>query len=72
MTDAELVSLLRSSLPPASDTRNADLWPRLLARAAAPPAWSWLDAGLAAAVVAGILTALAIRPDWILMLAYHL
>ena len=73
MTDAELAALLRSALRPVQDDLQAgDLWPRLLARAEEPPAWSWLDLGVAAGAVAGLLAALATRPDWIVLLAYHL
>lgn len=69
MTDAELAALLREALPPVDDGLPAgDLWPRLVARTAAPPAWSWLDVGIAA----GIVAALIARPDWIVLLAYHL
>jgi hypothetical protein len=73
MTDAELAALLRSALRPVQDDiRAGDLWPRLLARTEVPPVWSWLDLGLAAGALAGVLATLATRPDWIVLLAYHL
>jgi hypothetical protein len=73
MTDAELAALLRATLPLADHAPTGDLWPRLLARASAPPiAWSRLDLGLAAAILAGTLAILALRPGWLLLLAYHL
>jgi len=73
MTDAELTVLLRSALPPMDESAPVgDLWPRLLTRAARPSAGSRADLGVAAGLVAGLLGVLATRPDWILLLVYHL
>ena len=43
------------------------LWPSLLKRSEDRPSGSWLDVGLAAGVVLVFL----IRPDWLVLLAYH-
>ncbi len=70
MTDDErLGRLLRAALPPIeAGTTSRDLWPRVVSRCQAPVAWSWLDAGLAAAVVIVLL----LFPNWLWLLAYHL
>jgi hypothetical protein len=39
-----------------------------VSRCRAPDRWSWLDVGLSAAVV----LVLALFPDWLWLLAYHL
>lgn len=47
-------SLRRTVRPVARTPAPRDLWPRLRERIERPrPAWSWLDAALAAAVVLG-------------------
>jgi len=70
MTDDEhLGRLLRSALPPIeAGASSRDPWPRVVSRCQAPVAWSWLDAGLAAAVVIVLL----LFPSWLWLLAYHL
>ena len=70
MTDDEhLERLLRSALRPTEASASSrDLWPRVVSRCQAPVAWSWLDAGLAAAVVIVLL----LFPSWLWLLAYHL
>ena len=69
MTDDECVALVRAAIHPTDDERPArDLWPAVRARAAAGPHWSWVDLAMAAAAGA----ALAMNPQWISLLAYHL
>ena len=70
MTDDErLGRLLRSALPPIeAGASSRDPWPRVVSRCQASVAWSWLDAGLAAAVVIVLL----LFPSWLWLLAYHL
>jgi len=67
MTDGELQQLLRDAMRSADD-RPRDLWPRVAARFAERPRWSYLDLGLAAAAA----VALAVFPQWLWLLAYHL
>jgi hypothetical protein len=69
MTDDDLETLLRGALPPMTDERpERDVWPSLLERVDARHGWAWLDLGLAAAIV----IVLAIFPEWLSLLAYHL
>ena len=69
MTDEELKALLRSSIvPPAEGGPRRDLWPDVAGRFDETARWSFIDVGLAAAVV----VALAIFPEWLWLLAYHL
>ena len=69
MTDERLQELLLTALKPSADAApRRDLWPRMANRFEQAPRWSYLDLGLAAAVVA----ALAIYPEWLWALAYHL
>lgn len=69
MTDERLQELLRNAMPPSTGQSPArDLWPRMSNRFERAPRWSYLDLGLAAAVIA----ALAIFPEWLWPLAYHL
>ena len=69
MTDEQLKDLLRASIPPAADDgRGRDVWPELAFRFEQGPRWSYLDLGLAAAVAVG----LAVFPEWLWLLAYHL
>lgn len=68
--DTHLTSLLRAAVPPigAGAAPMRDLWPLVAERSQAGPAWSWLDAGLAA----GAAIVLLLRPDWLVLLAYYL
>ena len=69
MTDERLESLLRAAVPPSlDDGPRRDLWPVLARRFDDPPKWSYLDLSLAAAVV----VVLAIFPEWLWLLVYHL
>ena len=69
MTDERLQELLRSALPPSTgESRARDLWPRMANRFERTPRWSYVDLSLAAAVIA----TLAIFPEWLWPLAYHL
>ena len=69
MTDDRLTELLRAALPPAPDERPAhDLWPAVARRFDRTPRWSYVDLSLAAAAA----IALAINPEWLWLLAYHL
>jgi len=69
MTDDDrLRALLGSAFPETSLPPAPDLWPSVVARLTAPVKPSWLDVGLVAAIV----TALAMVPGWLLLLAYHL
>ena len=66
--DTRLLDLLRSAVPPVvASGASIDRWPLVVKRCQERPHWSWLDAGLAAVVVATLLT----RPDWLVLLAYH-
>ncbi len=70
MTEHETLDrLLRRALPPVPDPGpSRDLWPAVVSRCQARPAWSWLDLGLAALVA----VLLFLFPDWLWLLAYHL
>jgi hypothetical protein len=69
MTDGECVTLLRATVRPTDDQRPAtDLWPAVRARAHGASGWSWVDLAMAAAAAA----ALAMNPQWLSVLAYHL
>ena len=69
MTDDELKSLLRAAVPPSTgDGPTHDVWPQVASRFEQHRRWSYLDLGLAAAVVATF----AIFPEWLWPLAYHL
>ena len=70
MTDDDrLRVLVRGVLPPtADDAPHRDVWHRVASRVDAGPEWSWLDVGLAAAV----LIALLMFPRGLILLAYHL
>jgi hypothetical protein len=69
MTDERLGEILRAALPQsAADDAPRDLWPSLGSRLDRGPRWSFVDLGLAAAVVATLL----MFPEWLWVLAYHL
>ena len=69
MTDERLTELVRAALPPSrTDGPSHDAWPRVASRLERRPRWSYLDLGLAAAAA----IVLAIFPEWIWLLAYHL
>jgi hypothetical protein len=69
MTDDECVALVRAAIPPTGDEHPArDLWSSVRAGAHTPPRWSWLDLAVAAAAA----VALAMNPQWLSLLAYHL
>jgi len=69
MTDDRLKELLRGAMALAdSDEPRRDLWPRLASRFDERPRWSYVDLGLAAAAA----IALAVFPEWLWLLAYHL
>jgi hypothetical protein len=67
--EERIEKLLREALPvTAAPGPASDLWPEIVARAQAPERWSWLDLGIAAAVVLALLW----RPGWLWLLLYHL
>jgi hypothetical protein len=69
MTDERLGQLLRGALPPTQDgAPQSDLWPSLEERLDESPHWSLIDIGLGIAA----LLALAIFPEWLLPLVYHM
>ena len=69
MTDERLQELLLTAMSPSSDEGpKRDLWPQLANRFEQTPQWSYVDLSLAAAVFA----ALAMFPEWLWPLAYHL
>ena len=69
MHDEELQALLRSAMrAPDVDGPSADLWPRVIERMQARPGSHWVDIALAAAILA----LLAMFPQWMFLLAYHL
>lgn len=66
--DTRIEVLLRSALPPVvAVTPSRDMWPRIVTRSKDQQTWSWLDIGLAA----GIAIVLILRPDLLMLLAYH-
>lgn len=66
--DTRVLALLRSAIPPvATAAPSRDMWPRIVKRSRDRPKWSWLDVGLGV----GVATALVVRPDLLLLLAYH-
>jgi hypothetical protein len=69
MTDDRLGQLLRETLPPTQDSApQNDLWPSLVERLDEGPRWSRLDVALGVAA----LLALAVFPEWLLPLVYHM
>jgi hypothetical protein len=70
MTDDQpLRLLLQSALPPMTDRGPArDVWPSIAHRRPVPSGWPWGDLGVAAAAA----LALALSPDLLWLLAYHL
>jgi hypothetical protein len=69
MTEELIKDLLRSALPPASrQSPSRDLWPHVVNRIEASPAWSWLDTSVAV----GVTIAVLIFPKAILLIAFHL
>ena len=69
MTDELLKDLLRSALPPANRPGpTRDLWPQVVSRIGAPPAWSWLDT----CVAAGVAISLLVFPKALLLIAFQL
>ncbi len=69
MTDELIKDLLRSALPPASrQSPSRDLWPQVVNRIEASPAWSWLDTSVAV----GVTIPLLVFPKAILLIAFHL
>ena len=69
MTDQRLGELLRVALPPVEDAApRRDLWPALVERLDEGSHWSLLDVGLGLAA----LLALAIFPEWLVPLVYHM
>ena len=69
MTDERLKELLRGAISrPDAEEPQRDLWPQMAARLGESPRWSYIDLGLAAAAA----VALAVFPEWLWLLAYHL
>lgn len=67
--EERLERLLHEALPVrAVSGPSRDLWPEIVARAQAAERWSWLDLGIAAAVVLALLW----RPGWLWLVLYHL
>ncbi len=67
--DTRLLALLRSELPPVVPVRPPrDTWRRVVERNHRRGEWSWLDLAVAAAAAAFLL----LRPDLLVVLAYHL
>ena len=66
--DTRLVALLRSAVPPVVTAEpSPDMWLRIVKRSRERQQWSWIDLGLAAAAA----IALVMRPDLLMLLAYH-
>ena len=66
--DTRLLALVRSARPPVVPVPPpADAWRRVVERNRRRE-WSWFDLAVAAAAVALLL----LRPDWLVVLAYHL
>lgn len=73
MNEERLRSLLCSAFPkPSNDKPSRDLWPSVVRRIEAPPAWSSTDTTVAVGVAVGVAITLAILPKALLLLAYHL
>lgn len=75
MEQARMKHLLQEALPPVEAGRESeaiparDLWPAVLKRLDAPPARvPWFDWAL----IAGIVSLIAIFPTWIPVLLYYL
>ena len=69
MTDERLQKLLHTAMAPSSEEGpTRDLWPEMAQRFEQATRWSYVDLSLAAAVIA----ALAVFPEWLWPLAYHL
>ena len=67
--DERIQDLIRSALPPVTAARpTRELWPLVVKRGQTPPAWSWVDVGLAAALAVVLL----VFPRLLLVLVYHL
>ena len=67
--DQELRMLLKAALPPVRPERPArDLWPLVVERTSAAPAWTRVDLSAAAIIVGALL----LFPKWFWFLAYHL
>ncbi|MBI1876603.1 MAG: hypothetical protein HYS05_22300 [Acidobacteria bacterium] len=59
---------MRSAVPPVVTAGpSRDLWPLVVKQSQERPEWSWLDVGLAA----GVIIALLIWPELLMLLAYH-
>jgi hypothetical protein len=68
MTDELLKDLLRSALPPANRQNSSrDLWPQIVSRIEARPAWSWLDTSVAVVVTLAMLA----FPKALLLVAFQ-
>jgi hypothetical protein len=69
MTDEQLAALLQRTVATMTDeSPSRDLWPSIVARGQQPAGWTWVDLGMAAAVIA----ALALQPQWLWLFVYHL
>ena len=69
MNDDRLGQLLRAALPPTQDSGpQRDLWSSLEERLEERTRWTLIDVGLGIAA----LLALAIFPEWLLPLVYHM
>jgi hypothetical protein len=67
--DQDLIRALQSAVPRWSDDPSRDLWPAMLRRIdEAPARFGWLEAALAAAVVA----AFFVFPEIVPVLLWHL
>ena len=67
--DTSLAAVLRRAMPPVGDAApSRDLWPAIARRGRPPGKTHWLDAVLAAAAAIALLA----RPDWLVLLAFHL
>jgi len=68
MTDELLKDLLRSAHPPTNrQGPSRDLWPQVVSRILASPAWSWLDTSVAV----GATIAVLVFPKALLLIAFH-
>ena len=67
--DTRFLALVRAACPPVvSMPPPADAWRRIVERHDRRREWSWLDLAVAAAAAAFLL----LRPDLLVVLAYHL
>ena len=59
--------MIEAARPITDASPSRDLWPAVIAHSHEQARWTWLDLGLAAALLVGV----ALQPQWLWLLAYH-